>query len=463
MNVSTNAGALSNSTIVARYRERTPGSADRSQAAHSVFPSGIVHDGRRMLPYPIYVERAAGARKWDVDGNEYVDYFGGHGALILGHCDPQVTRAAQRQLELGTHPAACHDLEVRWGTLVKTLVPCAERVRFHSSGTEANLMALRLARAVTGKKKLVRLKGHFHGWQDHAAFGVDNHFDGSATPGLLEEIADHVLLASPDDLEGTRTLLESRDDIAAVTLEPTGGGFGVLPIAPDYVHMLREVTARRGIILIFDEVVTGFRVARGGAQAHYGITPDLATFAKILAGGLPGGAVAGSASILERLDFEAARTRGFEKIGHQGTYNANPVCAATGVACLERVASEDVCERANRNGAELRAALNEILAEERVPWAVYGEHSAFYFFLNPDGVDIDPETFEPLEAGFDTLKRSGKHPAAQKLRLALSVGGVDISGKPGGLTSAVHTGEDIAHTAQALREAIRMLRAEGEL
>ena len=269
-----NAGALSNSKIVARYRERTPGSEDRSQAACSVFPSGIVHDSRRVLPYPIYVERAAGSRKWDVDGNEYVDYHGGHGALILGHCDPQVTRAAQRQLELGTHPAACHDLEVRWGTLVKELVPCAERVRFHSSGTEANLMALRLARACTGKKKLVRLKGHFHGWQDHAAFGVDDHFDGSATPGLLEEIAGHVLLASSDDLAGTRALLESRDDIAAVMLEPTGGSFGVLPITADFVHMLREVTSRRGVILIFDEVVTGFRVARGGAQAHYGITPD---------------------------------------------------------------------------------------------------------------------------------------------------------------------------------------------
>ena len=458
-----NAGPLSNSKIVASYRERTAGSAERSQEARSIFPSGIVHDSRRLLPYPIYVERALGSRKWDVDGNEYVDYHGGHGSLILGHCDPQVTRAAQRQLELGTHPAACHDLEVRWGTLVKELVPCAERVRFTSSGTEANLMALRLARACTGRKKLVRLKGHFHGWHDHAAFGVDDHFDGSATPGLLEEIAGNVLLASSDDSEGTRALLESRDDIAAVVLEPTGGSFGVLPLTADFVHMLRRVTAAQGIILIFDEVVTGFRVSRGGAQAHYGITPDLATFAKILAGGLPGGAVTGPDAILERLDFDAAKSKGFEKIGHQGTYNANPVCAATGIACLEQVASEDVCERANRNGAQLRAALNAVLAEEHVSWAVYGEHSGFYFFLNPGDLDVDPRSFNPHRVGFDALKQSGKHPAVQKLRLAMSVGGVDMSGKPGGLTSAVHTGEDIAHTAQALRDSIGMLRAEGEL
>ena len=458
-----NAGLHSNSKIMSRYRDRTPGSAERAREARSIFPSGIVHDARRFLPYPVYVERARGSRKWDVDGNEYVDYHGGHGALILGHCDPAVTQAAQRQLALGTHPAACHETEVRWGTLVKTLVPCAERVRFTSSGTEANLMALRLARACTGKKKLVRFKGHFHGWQDHAAFGVDDHFDGSATPGLLEEIAGNVLLAPSDDAGAARALLESRDDVAAVMLEPTGGSFGLLPITAEFVHMLRRVTGERGILLIFDEVVTGFRVARGGAQAHYGITPDLATFAKILAGGLPGGAVAGPEALLERLDFEAAESKGFEKIGHQGTYNANPVCAAAGIACLERVASEDVCERANRNGALLRTALNDVLAEERVPWAVYGEHSDFYFFLNPDGLDVDPRSFDPLVAGFDALKRNGKHPAAHKLRVAMSIGGVDVSGKPGGLTSAVHTGADIAHTAEALRESVRMLRAEGEL
>ena len=458
-----NDGPLSNSRIVSRFRERTPGSAERARQARSVFPSGIVHDSRRLLPHPIYVSRASGARKWDVDGNEYVDYHGGHGALILGHCDPGVTRAAQQQLELGTHPAACHDLEIRWGTLVKELVPCAERVRFTSSGTEANLMALRLARAYTGKTKLVRMMGHFHGWQDHAAFGVDDHFDGSAPPGLLQEIAGNVLLASCDDIDRTRALLESRDDIAAVMLEPTGGSFGVLPISDKFVRMLRHVTAEREIVLIFDEVVTGFRVSRGGAQAHYGVIPDLATFAKILAGGLPGGAIAGSEAILERLDFDAAASGGFEKIGHHGTHNANPVCAATGIACLERVASEDICERASRNGAQLREALNEVLATQRVPWAVYGEHSGFYFFLNPDRRDIDPLSFDPSEVGFDVLKRGARHPVAHRLRLAMLIHGVDLSGKPGGLASAVHTSDEIARTAQALHDSVRMLRAEGEV
>ena len=176
------ATAPTNSPIVAAYRERTGGSARLAQRALEIFPSGIVHDSRRLDPYEIYVTHAAGARKWDVDGNEYVDYYGGHGALLLGHSHPLVVGAVQAQLTRGTHYAACHELEVQWGELIKSMVPCAERVRFTSSGTEANLMAFRLARAFTGKSKLVRFKGHFHGWQDHSAFGYDSHFDGSASP-----------------------------------------------------------------------------------------------------------------------------------------------------------------------------------------------------------------------------------------------------------------------------------------
>jgi len=192
----------SNSQVESAFRELTPGSAARSETARGVFPSGLVHDARRMLPYPIYVEKALGPRKWDVDGNEYVDYYGGHGALMLGHAHSAMLAATQAQLALGTHYGACHDLEVRWGETVQKLVPCAERVRFTSSGTEANLLALRLARAHTGKSKIVRFRGHFHGWQDHVAFGVDNHLDGTASAGVLAEIASNVILADADDADG---------------------------------------------------------------------------------------------------------------------------------------------------------------------------------------------------------------------------------------------------------------------
>jgi glutamate-1-semialdehyde 2,1-aminomutase len=258
-------------------------------------------------------------------------------------------------------------------------------------------------------------------------------------------------------------LLESRDDIAAVMLEPTGGSFGQLPMRREFVAQLRRITEERGIVLHFDEVVTGFRVAPGGAQAHYGITPDLATFAKILAGGLPGGCVAGRKDILDLLDFEASAARGVEKIGHQGTYNANPVSAAAGVACLQIIRDEEVCARASAAAARLRAALNQVFAEEEVPWACYGEHSAFYVYLNPAGEALDPLAFDPGRVPPTALKASGKHKAAGKFRLALLLAGVDLSSKPGGTLSAAHTQADLDHTSGAVREAIGMLRREGEL
>lgn len=452
-----------NSTITASYRQRTATSQDLASRAREVLPSGIVHDSRHLDPYPIYVNRAEGSHKWDVDGNEYVDYYGGHGALLLGHNDARVMEAAHRQLDLGTHYAACHELELRWAELVQRLVPSAERVRFTSSGTEANLMALRLARAHTGKSLLVRFKGHFHGWQDHVAFGYDGHFDGTPTPGVLDGIAESVLIAPPDDLEATLALLASRDDIAAVILEPTGASFGWSPMSRDFVAALRDATAKLGIVLIFDEVVTGFRVSPGGAQAHYDITPDLTSLAKILAGGLPGGAVVGRKEILDWLDFEQAEKHGREKIDHQGTFNANPVSAAAGIACLEIIADGQACETATTQAQRLQSMLNEVFAAEDVPWAAFGDHSAVYFFTNPDGLDIDPMRFDPTALDAESLRRGGKHPATAKFRLALMLNGVDISGRPGGSTSCRHSDEDLERTTEALRRSMVMLKQEGEL
>ncbi len=452
---------LTNSPMVSAFRNKTPGSEARAKEAAHIFPSGITHDSRRTLPYATYIERAEGSRKWDVDGNEYVDYYGGHGALLLGHGRAEVVAAVQAQMAIGTHYGACHDLEIQWGKLVKTMVPSAEIVRFTSSGTEANLLALRLARGFTGRTKIMRFKGHFHGWHDHAAFGVSNHFDGTATPGVLAEIAANTILAPPDDIDATRLILESNDDIAAVILEPTGASWGQVPIADDFLATLRQITTSRGIVLIFDEVVTGFRVSRGGAQEHFGVKPDLTSLAKILAGGLPGGAICGRADILELLDFDAAAEKGFEKIGHQGTYNANPLSAAAGITALEIIQQGDACAQASGQAAKLRSACNAVLASEGVNWACYGQFSGFYFFMNPEGRDIDPMSFDPAAVGHAALAQ--KSPLAEKLRLALLVHGVDIAGKPGGSVSATHSDSDIEETAMAVRAAIRLLREDGAL
>ena len=452
----------SKSTIVSAYRQKTPGSERLFLEAQNLFPSGITHDSRYLDPYGIYVERASGSHKWDVDGNRYIDYFGGHGALLLGHNHPRVIKAIHESLDKGTHFGANHALEVRWADSIRRLIPSAERVRFTSSGTEATLMAVRLARAFTGSNKIIRIKSHFHGWNDHMSSGFTSHFDGSATAGVLSQVAENVLLLSPRRVEELEAVLVRDQDVAAILLEPTGSLFGRVPLLPESLMAIREITEKHGVLLILDEVVTGFRVSPGGAQALYGVTPDLTTLAKVLAGGLPGGAVVGRKGILDRLDFEVAQREGHEKIQHAGTFNANPVSAAAGVAALELIATTEACASANAAGTRLRELLNVVLEAEEVSWAVYGNFSAFHIFTNPKNRGVTPSEFDPFQVDFEELITNPPGVAA-RLRLALLIQGVDIAGWPGGTCSAVHSEEDLEETAEAFREAIRMLKMDGVL
>jgi glutamate-1-semialdehyde 2,1-aminomutase len=451
-----------NSRIVAAYRERTPRSAALAAEAREVLPSGLTHDSRHLTPYGIYVERAAGCRKWDVDGNEYIDYFGGHGSLLLGHSHPGFLAAAQEALSRGTHFGANHELELRWARLVQRLVPSAERVRFTASGTEATHMALRLARAFTGRDGIVRFMTHFHGWHDHMASGVSSHFDGAATPGVLGGVADGVVLVPPGDLDAVAAALEARNDIAAIILEPLGTHTGQVPHRSGFLAELRDLTRRHGVLLIFDEVVSGFRVSPGGAQAHYGVLPDITTLAKIVSGGLPGGAVAGRRDILDLIDFDAAAAAGRTKIRHQGTYNANPVSAAAGIAALTVIAESDACQRAARTAERLRTRLNDVITAAGVPWAVYGESSIFHVFTNPARRDVTPATFDPLDYDFRELALKPQ-PPIHKLRLALLLSGVDITGWPGGTVSIAHDEDAVEATAEGLAKALHMLKEDGEL
>jgi glutamate-1-semialdehyde 2,1-aminomutase len=451
-----------NSRIVAAYRQRTPGSADLAQQAAELLPSGIAHDARHVDPYGVYIARAQGPHKWDVDGNRYVDFFGGHGALILGHGHPTVAAAIAEAAADGSQFGASHPREIGWARAIQRLVPSAERVRFTSSGTEATLMAVRLARAFTGRATIMRFKGHFHGWHDHMAAGYSNHFDGSPTPGVLQGIADKTVLADPGDLDGVAATLRANKDIAAIILEPTGSSFGQLPLRPEFLHGLRNLTQEHGALLIFDEVVTGFRTSRGGAQAALGIRPDLSSFAKIVAGGMPGAAVAGRKDILDLLDFAASAAAGREKIGHPGTFNANPVSAAAGIAALTILAETDANGVADASAAALRAGLNEVLMQEKLPWAVYGTTSGFHLFMNPKGRPITAETFDPFAADFEEMKNQPAR-LVGRMRLAMLVNGVDLNPRLGGFTSSTHQASDIADAVAAFREAIRMLRAENEL
>ncbi len=458
-----NAEAARESKLLAEYLKRTPGSAQRHNDARELLPSGIVHDSRRTWPYGLYVDHAVGSRKWDIDGNEYVDFYGGHGALMLGHQQPQVVAAAQAQLSKGMHYAAGHELQIEWARLIQQLIPCAERVRFTSSGTEATHLAIRLARAATGRPKLLRFVSHFHGWHDHVAFGVKEHLDGTPTSGVLADVAANVILVKPNDVAGVARILAERNDVAAVIIEPVGASSGAIPTPPAVLRELRAITRQRGVLLIFDEVVTGFRVSPGGAQALYGVTPDLATLAKIVSGGMPGGAVAGRKDILDWLDYEASSAAGRERIAHEGTHNAHPVSAAAGIATLKIIRDTDACVRASAVAAQIRDGMNAILEEEGVPWAVYGVHSFFNFFTNPENREIRPTTFDAHAVPVEWFKIDKRERLLAKMRLAMLVNGIDLKSWRGGIVSAAHGEADINLTLEAWQRSLRALKDEGDL
>jgi glutamate-1-semialdehyde 2,1-aminomutase len=448
-------------SILDRYRAEFPGSRQRYEQACHVFPGGVTHDLRYLEPFPIYIDRQKGSHKWDVDGHQLIDYWSGHGAMLLGHSHPAVVLAVQNQVEKSTHAGGCHDLEVEWGQWVKRLVPSAERVRFTGSGTEATLMALRLARIFTGRPKFLKFAGHFHGWHDAVSVGSDPPYDTLAVPGVPEAVAANTVVIPPNDPELLERTLKTDHQIGAVILEPTGGHWGAVPIRGPFLKAVRELTTNHGQLLIFDEVITGFRVAPGGAQERYGIKPDLTTLAKILAGGLPGGALAGREDVLAAIEFRPGKP----KMRHPGTYNGNPLSAAAGVAALKLVATGEPCKRANESGRILRNRLNALFANRGWPWIAYIDFSMFRllpYYHGPRPTEATGDDDGLIPYGGDLNKLDG--PANPKLRhafrQAMLLNGVDIPGLGGWLTAA-HTPEDIDRTVQAVAGSIEKLQAEG--
>lgn len=437
------------------YAKALPNSQQLFARAQQIFPDGVTHDNRRMQPFPIYIERAEGAYKWDVDGHRYIDYWMGHGALLLGHSPPQICQAVIDQMQRGTHYGASHAQEVEWGEWVCRLVPCAEMVRFTASGTEATHMALRLARAYTEKRRVVKFAGHFHGWHEGLEVGVQPPYNAGPEPGQMQEAVEAVALCPPNDLVAARAALAA-GDVAAVILEPTGGHFGTVPITAGFLEALRAETSQAGALLIFDEVVTGFRVAPGGAQALFGVMPDLSTFAKVLAGGLPGGAVAGRADILAFLDTKAA---GQAKIHHPGTFNANPLSAAAGVAMLSAVADGEAQRFANGQAAKLRHGMNEILAREKVAWRVYGKYSDWKLYYGADAPPHDGNDQSVDDVPWQRL--DSRHPQqSSALRQALILQGIDFNGGRA-LVGTCHTDAVIAETLAGFSAAVRAVKEHG--
>jgi glutamate-1-semialdehyde 2,1-aminomutase len=412
-----------------------------------------------MRPFPLFVGRAAGAHKWDVDGHELIDYQMGHGALLLGHNHPRVAQAVAEAVAHGMHFGAEHPLTVAWATQIAAMVPSAERVRFTSSGTEASLLAMQLARAATVREKVLKFAYHFHGWHDASKVGAEYPSTRIAT-GTSRFLREGVVLAPINDVAFAEQALAADPEIAAVILEPSGAGWGGIPLPAGMLERLRDATQRHGAVLIFDEVVTGFRWAPGGVQERVGVTPDLTLLGKIVAGGMPGGAVAGRKDILDLLEFRDDPA--WRKVGHPGTHNAHPLSAAAGLACLRLCADGAAQRQAEEAAAVLRRGLNGLLQRLDVPGIAYGESSAFHLLLGvrppgrPEGDVRDPR-LDP-----ETLKRGTPAALATALNCGMLLEGVHLF-RGRGLLSTAHTARDLDLTLAAFEKTCGRLRAEGLL
>ena len=436
------------SNIVDRYFDKFRGSAELYERATAIVPGGG-HQSRVVRPFPHYVNEAKGALKWDIDGNELVDYNMGFGALILGHSHPDVVEAVTRQLAKGTHMGTPSELELQWAELVKSLIPSAERVRFTASGTEATYLAIRLARAHTGRKMVVKFSEHYHGWHDY----VSSEAGLITEVGIPEETLSTVIVAEPE-IGALERILEERNDVAAVIFEATGGHWGQFPLPnPEFANDVRKLADKHGVVMIMDEVVCGFRISREGAQGRFGVTPDLTTMAKIVAGGLPGGAVGGRADILDAISAPAWEDR----IPHPGTFNGNPASAAAGIAALELIANEPINERADAMASRLKQGLRDQLSKQEVTGHVHGVASIVHIAV---GVECDCPG-EICTLPHDELAEATAAETSGPIKLAMLNEGVDMMGGIGFMLSAAHSEDDVDRTTEAFGQALVALREDG--
>jgi len=448
-------------TIEQEYAAARPKSKALYERARQSMPSGAAHDGRVFSPFPFYVERADGARKWDVDGHAYIDCWSGHGALMLGHNHPAVVRAITEQAKKGLHYSACSELEVRWAELIRGCVPGAERVRFTLTGTETTSLAVRVARAFTGRDDIVKFESHFHGVHDAFVAAVKDPFEIPASAGVPASTLKTTLVARCNDIAHVRELLDEHP-VAAVILEPAGGRSMTVPSNPAFLKALREETTKRGVVLIFDEVVTGFRMAAGGAQEYFGVTADLTCLAKAVAGGLPGAALVGRADLMDSIAFsgDAKRDR-TKRVADQGTYSGTPLVAAAAIAQLEVLKTGEVQRELNRLGDRLRAGMNQALKTRGVRGCVYGASSMFRVFLGADAAELGLDDWTMDAARLD---RGMGAALSGPLHLAMLVNGVDTSrGNSNGWMNGAMTDKDIDQIVDAFDRSLVRLQEERRL
>jgi glutamate-1-semialdehyde 2,1-aminomutase len=416
--------------------------------ARQVIPGGVNSPVRAFKAVggdPLFFARGTGALLIDVDGNEYVDYVCSWGPLILGHAHPDIVREVQEAAKYGTSFGAPNPHEVELARLVVESVPCIEKVRMVNSGTEATLSVLRLARAFTRRDLIVKMDGCYHGHVDGllvkagsgmATLGIPG------TPGVPARVAEQTLVVPYNDLDALASLVKSRGrDIACVIVEPVAANMGVVPPRPGYLEGLRDITAKNGILLIFDEVITGFRVALGGAQELYRIAPDLTTLGKILGGGLPIGAYGGREEIMDRVAPEG-------DVYQAGTLAGNPLAMRAGIAMLKNLRAPGVYEKLERSAERLASGLTAAADEAGTPARAARVGSLLTLFFT---------SREPLD--WDSASTADTRRYAAYFRRMLERGVyLPPSQFEALFVSLVHTDDQIDKTIATAREALKGMR-----
>ena len=433
--------------------------------ATQVLAGGTGHDLRNAQPVPIYAARGSGGRKWDVDGNEYIDFLMGNAALMLGHAFPDVVEAIQNAVVAGTHFGNDHPLHLEWAELVQQLLPSADRVRFVNSGTEATLLAMRLARAFNGRHKIIRFEGHFHGWHDDVVHGFQPPFEEPGSLGTPQLTRAGMVTLPDGDLALLEATLEADREIAGMIVEPTGASWGRVPLEVDVLRGLRELADRFSVVLIFDEVISGFRYSPGGLQQKIDVTPDLTTLAKIVAGGMPGGAVAGRADIMQLFDVtDDAHHNRFGRVTHYGTFNASPLSAAAGIATLRNLADGTAIAHADQLAEKLRAAWDEVLEKHQLAAYVYGEASTFHVYFETDQARIrSARGRQDLHTSQATQLKGMPAGLICDYQRHLRLRGVDLMSSTGGVLSAAHANHDVDAATEIFEQVVVALHQEGQI
>jgi glutamate-1-semialdehyde 2,1-aminomutase len=432
------------------YRLKTHLSENLFKRAKEVMPGGISHNIYYFPPHPFFVKKAKGSKIWDVDGNEYVDLWMGHYTHMLGHHSEVIIEAIERQLKEGIHWGILFEKQVEWAELIQELIPCAEMVRFCCSGTEATMYAVRVARAFTRKNIILKIAGGWHGASTDLSVGIKVPYEKEESLGLLPELQKYTKSIPFNDLPGSLEIIQqSKDGLAGVILEPVIGEGGFIPATMEYLEMLRSETERLGALLIFDEVISGFRVALGGFQERFHISPDLTTLGKIVGGGFPVGALVGKREILEKTSPELKGNKWERILIGGGTFSSHPFTAAAGLAMLGHLKdhSEEVYPLLEAKGKKVREGVQESFRREGLDAIVTGIGSLFQtHFPFQKGVTLHSP--HAIDTFTDIEKRE------VEFRIRMLTKGVHVMHGGGGLSIA-HSDEDIEKIIKATGEVAR--------